>query len=483
MVRQGVRHRVKDRERLLHELDRWLRTPRHQLSQGQRKLRWWIDLAMHCARQLRRTRASQMAAALTYHTLFSLMPTLVLMLVVLHSFVGDAQRVELREEVIGWALRPLSTEQLGPALPAPDKTPGPTELGRRPEFDAMREQLSDRIRHAIDQLEAVDFRGIGIVGILVFIYGATGLLSTVERSFNTVYGAAQGRPPYLRLPLYYTVITLAPIAVLAGQVLQRRFLGVLASDSSTGWLVGTLGVVTPVLATWGAFWLVYVLLPNTRVSLRMAVVGSFVGSALWLIAVELFRLYVNRAAFTTLYGALAVVPLFLFWLWLTWLIVLFGLELTYSLHTMHQGRLAHGRQEDEEDMLVDRTLLLPVVTRIALAFRQARLCYVHELGRELLLPEAGVRLLVRQLEEAGFVHRVEDRREVGYTLAMPAESIDAADVMAKAGAIAAPAFVRHATPFAALAQRLDLGLQRELGTTTVADLCRQVEAAMPGPGA
>jgi membrane protein len=174
-----------------------------------------------------------------------------------------------------------------------------------------------------------------------------------------------------------------------------------------------------------------------------------------------------------------VVPLFLFWLWLTWLIVLFGLELTYALHTMQQGRFAHARQEDADDLLLDRTLLLPVITRVALAFRRARLCYVHELGRELLLPEAGVRRLLAQLEQAGFVHRVEDRREVGYTLAMPAADIDAAQVLSRAGALAAPAFVRHATPFASLVERLDRGVQRELGTTTVADLCQQVEAAAP----
>ena len=65
------------------------------------------------------------------------------------------------------------------------------------------------------------------------------------------------------------------------------------------------------LATWLVLWLMYMLLPNTRVSVRMSAVGSFVAALLWVIALQLFTVYVQRAAITTLYGALALLPLFL----------------------------------------------------------------------------------------------------------------------------------------------------------------------------
>ena len=90
--------------RLIPSLRRWMRKPERDLSDRERSLRWWIDLARHCTIELRRDRASTMAAALTYHTIFSLMPTLVLSLVVMHSFVGPKDMAEFKEGIVNWIL-------------------------------------------------------------------------------------------------------------------------------------------------------------------------------------------------------------------------------------------------------------------------------------------------------------------------------------------------------------------------------------------
>ncbi len=452
----------------------WLSAPWQELPAGQRTVRWWVDLARHCVAELRHDRASQMAAALTYHTLFSLLPTLVLTLVVLGTFVGEAEREEFKETAVNWVLRPIKAP--GNATPDPA-----LENANKREFEEVRRSLTDRVGSTIDELEKVNLRSIGVVGILIFIYGVTGLLTTIERSFNIIYGAADARSSYIRLPAYYTVITLGPIFILAGQVIQRRVVGALATESWLDWAVGLLGAVSPVLTTWLFLNIMYTLLPNTHVSKRMASVGSFVAALLWLAALQLFTVYVQRAAVTTLYGALGLLPLTLFWVWLTWCIVLFGLELSYALQAMRDGLLKHRFGREGEQIVVDRTVLLPMATLVARRFAEGRLASGEDLSRTASLPVRAIRRMMLPLQDAGLIYKVKTRRGRGYTLARPAHEIGAAQVLAATKALVPPQ-TRGEGPAWLAVQNLEKRMVDELGDRTLADLLvAQDSEATDGP--
>jgi YihY family inner membrane protein len=408
----------------LEALRDWLRTPPSDLSGKQRTIRWWVDMSRHCVTELRLDRASQMAAALTYHTLFSLLPTVVLSLVVLHAFVGEADREQLKRDAISWVLTPLQQE--APIVGPMDQP----ETDRRQQFEEVRRSLSDRVGSVIDSLESVNFGGIGVVGVLIFLYAATGLLSTIERSFNTVYKAASARSIHIRVPIYYTVITVGPIVLVAGQWLQRRLVQAIAAETWSSWLLTVFAVAAPLVTTWLVLWLLYSLLPNTHVSVRLAAVGSAVSAVLWAAGVQLFTIYVQRAAVSTLYGALGLLPLALFWMWLTWLIVLFGLELTYSLQSMRDGRFRYGYHRERAQTMVDRTLLLPLAARIAQRFAEGKLATIGDLSETMRIPERTIENMIDVLEDAKIVYRVQDGRMTGYTLSQPAEEISAAQVLA-----------------------------------------------------
>ena len=73
---------------IVESLGRLMTQPITELTRKQKRLRYWVDLTHHCTNELRFDKAGQMAAALTYHTLFSLMPMVVVMLVVMASFVS-----------------------------------------------------------------------------------------------------------------------------------------------------------------------------------------------------------------------------------------------------------------------------------------------------------------------------------------------------------------------------------------------------------
>jgi len=459
----------------------WLEKPQHDLPQRQRTARWWVDLARHGVAELRRDRASQMAAALSYHTLFSLLPTAVLVLIALHAFVGDAERAEFKQTVVTWMLTPIRFEGMPGEPVGVDSTRGETEgeavgpeLGRRREFERVRASLGERVEGIIDTLESVDFRSIGVAGLLLFLYATTGLLATIERSFNTVYGAAQARPPHIRFPIYYTVISVGPLVLLGSQVLRREFLRTVEGGTLPSWLFGAMGAAAPFLASWLVLWLIYVLLPNTRVRRRLAAVGSFVAALLWVAGLHLFSVYVRRAAVTTLYGALGLLPLFLFWMWITWLIVLFGLELTYTLQAMREGRFRHGYSGARGEVLIDRTLLLPLASEIAAHFERGETASLADLSRELVLPERAVERMLRPLIGGGLVHEVQGKAGTGYSLARPASEITAGEVLAASEALLPEAgAARRDGVVWQLMERIHRDLADRTGAVSLAELGRK----------
>jgi len=450
-------------EHIRQRLHGLLTQPLEELSRAQRTLRYILDFARYCALELRADRAGEMAAALTYHTLFSLLPMIVLMLVVLQTFVGEADREALKQNVVDFALQWITPEdhsgaeqlQTAPAVvdgaaaagvPRVEATrtrSGPEAAGRsggsedtddaanpNQEIAKIRARMTQNVQGWIAKLEQINFASIGIVGVLLFLYAATKLLTTIEHSFNRIFDAPFSRPLYVRLPLYYTSITFAPLLLLAGQFVQNKIIGVIeqaaqATGQSVGWLGELTALLTPFATTWLLLLLLYRFLPNTKVGSRAAAVGAFIAALGWIISIEFFKVYVNHQGTANIYGALALVPLFLLWLWVTWMIVLFGVEVTYTIQAMDGRRFKSLRSAEDRDVLFDPRWMIPMVAIIARAFEKGDPVRMNELQSETGLPNRAVAALIDLLTSANVIHHVE-HGEPGvpaYTLARPPERI------------------------------------------------------------
>jgi len=438
-----------------------LTQPLEELSRAQRTLRYILDFGRYCAQELRADRAGEMAAALTYHTLFSMLPTIVLMLVILQTFVGEVERESLKQNVVDFALQWITPQENADHKQPLDTSPAdestliitPEIGGQSPEISdtantssgtqdtddpedpdiqlaKIRAQMTQNVQDWISKLEQINFASIGIVGVLLFLYAATKLLTTIEHSFNRIFDAPFGRPLYVRLPLYYTSITFAPLLLLAGQFVQTKIIGIVeqaaqATGQSAGWLGELTALLTPLATTWLLLLLLYRFLPNTKVSSRAAAVGAFVGALGWIISIEFFKVYVNQQGTANIYGALALVPLFLLWLWVTWLIVLFGVEVTYTIQAMDGRRFKSLRTAEDRDVLFDPRWMIPLVAMIGRAFEEGESIRQNELQSETGLPNRAVASLVDMLTRGNIIHHVE-HGEPGvpaYTLARPPERI------------------------------------------------------------
>jgi membrane protein len=223
-LRGGMLPRLQSAARALRE------RPRDTWRPATRGAVLTLEVLASCVRKLRRDRADQMAAALAFQTLFSLLPLLVLTLLVLHSVRGmqDAE-AHLRNLIVEFLI-PESLVELEPDLVGP---PDPFAPATVEEFDDARVVLRRRLDAVLAQLSQVSFAGIGVVGFLVFLYGATSLMRDVENSYNLLCQADAART-WSRLPLYFSLITLGPVALVSAQLMQRRLLHVLESWLAAG---------------------------------------------------------------------------------------------------------------------------------------------------------------------------------------------------------------------------------------------------------
>ena len=148
-------------------------------------------------------------------------------------------------------------------------------------------------------------------------------------------------------------------------------------------------------------------------------------ASLWALSRWGFGLYVGKALpYMKLYGAIGLIPLFLFWLYLTWLIVLFGMELAYTLQAM-KGRHFERLERRSDVSVANPQWLVPMMAAIARGFAGGRPLSRQDLAEELQLRLESVAELADRLEKAGLIHQVRPRggADVALTLALPPENI------------------------------------------------------------
>jgi membrane protein len=248
------------------------------------------------ARRFLQDRCLDQAASLSYTTLLSLVPLVALCAVVI-SVVPQFQ--DFRDDI-----ERLFTGNLLPEASS-----------------AAVEQFQRFVR------KAVRLTGLGIVGLALT---AALLLAAIDMAFDTIWRAHRRRSIVVRVLAYGAVLVLGPLLIGGSLSLQGL---VLTTGKHLGGVAFTKGLrtVAPLLllvAEAVALMLLYRFVPTRRVHWRDAVLGALVGAVLLEAVKRGFTLYLQQfSTFQLIYGALAVIPVFLIWLYLCWVAVLFGAEI------------------------------------------------------------------------------------------------------------------------------------------------------------
>ncbi len=426
--------------------------PRDELDRWEAATRFAYDLCRYGARQLRQDRAPQMAAALAYRTLFSLLPVLVVGTLLVRALGGfESFKARLAEyfQYQGW------NEYEVTGVPAGEGTFGAGE------------SLSEWLLGLLETVQDINLAAITWVGLALVIYATLGLMVTIENSFNNIYRASEGRSWARRMPIYWTVLTLGP-AALAGAVYAGNQFDAMIGDGGWWTLIRATSVAWNFLALWIVMFVIYKLLPNTEVAYRPALIGAFVASLLVEIGRRTLGLYFEHAvSFSQLYGSLGLIPVFMFWVYVMWLLVLFGLEVSAALQMLGGRRLDEVEQNRRNVIgMVDPASVIVVVQVIADRFDKGNTCGLAHLAEHTGLAERTLRPILDRLTEEGIVHRVE-ASNLTVTLARPPEQIEAERLISLGFDLAT---FSQSTPGKAIVERMRTAQREAVSSMSLATL-------------
>ncbi len=315
-----------------------------------------------------RNGGTQNAAALTYTTLLSLVPLMTVMLALLAILPISAQ---VTTEINGFLFNNF--------VPAA----GEVVQQHLQTFTSKAGRLS----------------GLGFIFLVVT---ALMLMGTIERSFSTIWRITNKRRLLNTVLVYSAILSLGPTLIVASVVATSYFVS-LPYISDAVQHVSFAAVLMPIFVSALAFTMLYSVLPNQRVLFKDALLGGVVAALLFEAAKRGFALYLTLfPTYELIYGALAAVPIFLIWVYLSWLVTLLGAEVTYCISTYHDDR------QSNDDLQRGRLLLAYRLLKRLWSAQQSDLSLtIYQLGRE----ESGVTDecvvgLMLELEEGGWVHQL-----------------------------------------------------------------------------
>lgn len=172
------------------------------------------------------------------------------------------------------------------------------------------------------------------LGVIVFLLSALMMMASIEERFNRIWRVAVRRSAVSRFLMYWAALTLGPLLIVAGLAVTSYLTAVpLIGPVGTDWsLIRRVWALLPFLVTWVGLFALYMLVPNRRVPWRHAASGALLSTVLFEFAKWAFTAYVsNVPSYQQIYGQLAVIPIFLIWIYLSWAIVLLGASITASL--------------------------------------------------------------------------------------------------------------------------------------------------------
>jgi YihY family inner membrane protein len=392
---------------LIQPITRWFTAPTEELGRWTRFLVFQIRIWWHCFRLLGVNRCGTQAAALSYYTIFGIVPAAIVMLMIFQLFptyreVGTQVRAFVYKQLnLTMIEYPVSLES--PPASQDSEPTAPDAGAEKTAKISIAEKMDELTDHYLGRLNT---GAIGIASALLVIYAAIGLLATVEKAFNVIYRIPVGRNFLKRMVNYWSLLTLGPLLLGLGIHMSTRFL------MMKGLHQGILPYVQPVfpfLISILFFFFLYYMLPNTTVSPGAALWGACVTAALWAGAKYLFGLYITRfVPFNAVWGFLGIIPLTVFWIYWTWIFVLFGLQLAYAtqnLRTLDAAELSRARRSADACFLANDQTIARLMEFVLRVFEQKdeQPVRVEQAAANLRMPVELTRRLLDQLVKAGLL--------------------------------------------------------------------------------
>ncbi len=350
-----------------------------RLPRWQRRLVWLARLVYALYRDATQGYLSLQAMSLVYTTLLSLVPLLAVSFSVLTAFGAHN------------ALEPLLLHLMEP-------------LG---------DQAPEIVRSIIGFVDNTRVGVLGSVGLAVLIYTVVSMIQKIEQVLNNTWRVEESRPFAQRVSQYLSILLIGPVLIVTilGLSTAARHTAVVESVLAVepfGTLIDAGGNLVPFFLITFTFAFIYSFVPNARVNFYSALIGALTAGTLWQTVGWLFAHFmVSSTKYTAIYSSLAILILFMFWLYIAWLIVLIGASIAFY-HQHPEYLSSRSRDLRLSNRLRERLALL-VAGHIGRNFLLGTNAWTAAgLAAALGLPKTNIRRSLHLLEREGFLLRTAD---------------------------------------------------------------------------
>lgn len=345
-------------------------------------LKKFLRIVIVSVREFIQNGVSSRASALTYSTLLSIVPILAILFAISRGF-GFNEMME------GEIYSTFSNQQ------------------------AVANYLIKFVDSYLTQSKSGVFLGVGIVLLLITVVNLT---SSIETAFNDIWGIKKARTLYRKVTDYFSIFLLLPVFIVVSSGLSI-YIGTMVKEMHDYIILGSMMKflirLIPFAMSWLMFTGLYIFMPNTKVRFMPALIAGIIAGT----AYQFFQfLYINGqfslSKYNAIYGSFAALPLFLFWLQISWTIILFGVEVNYAL----QNARSFNYIEDAKRITrrYSDYLCLVIMSMICKRFCTEEGPYTPEtISAESKIPIRLVQQALNLLQEIKLVHEVEDESPAG----------------------------------------------------------------------
>jgi membrane protein len=277
-------------------------------------------------------------------------------------------------------------------------------------FSGQEQVIVQVIDFAGNLLETARGGVIAGVGVVVLLWAVISVLGNIESSLNDIWGIKKARSLGRKFSDYLSIMLIGPvlfmmsssvtvmIATRLGQITERTgFLGMFSP------LIGFVIGILPFCLIWGLFSFIYIFMPHGKINYSSGIIAGIAAGTIFVIVQNLYIVFqVGAARYNAIYGSFAALPLFLVWLQLSWLIVLFGAELSHA----HQNVETYEFEPDSKKISPSfrKLLSLQIIHLLVKQFMQGeKPMNPHEISRNLDIPIRLVHDIIHDFVESGLV--------------------------------------------------------------------------------
>jgi len=268
---------------------------------------------------------------------------------------------------------------------------------------------------------------LAVIGTIMLLYTISRLLINIEYSFNEIWQVSRGRSPARKFTDYFAIMFIAPLFFIMAGAATVLLNAQIQQGGNTflSPLLFFLVRLLPYLLIWIVLTLVYIVMPNTSVKFNAALfAGIIAGTVFQLVQWIYVKFQIGVSSYNAIYGSFAALPLLLLWIQVSWLVVLFGAELSYA-----KNNVANYEFEAETKKISaynKKILALYILHLLVAGFQRGDQPQTPgQISKTLEIPNNLVRKILNELEEVNLVSQISSERpaEASYQPAIDIQAI------------------------------------------------------------